>query len=192
MPHSGYTICTSEQRPTSTTVSRGFVVEWYSSPPFGSQGPCKHSKPCPLDFGPGHSMQDSAESHLERIGCCLHHALVVSNDVSHPTRKLLRLLGPCFKTGREQHCKEGAKLRCRFLARARPGGGTAEYGDHRQRRCSPRTASTPRIRINHWRPTRPKTHRESECATDVTHNDKQQAHVVNEDFRGCCVLSPGM
>ena len=53
MPHSGYTICTSEQRPTSTAVSHGFVVERYSSPPFGSHGPCKHSESCPLDFGTG-------------------------------------------------------------------------------------------------------------------------------------------
>ena len=57
MPHSGYTICTSEQRPASTTVSHGFAVGRYSSPPFGSHGPCKHSKPCPLDFGSGVSMQ---------------------------------------------------------------------------------------------------------------------------------------
>ena len=53
MPHSGYTICTSEQLLTSTTVSHGFVMEWHSSPPFGSHGPCKHSKPCPLDVGTG-------------------------------------------------------------------------------------------------------------------------------------------
>ena len=84
---------------------------------------------------------------------------VVSNDVSHPTRKLLRLLGPCFKTGREQHCEEGAKLCCRFLAGAKLGGGAAEHSDHRQRRCSPSTASTPRIQINHRRPTCPETHR---------------------------------
>jgi len=64
MPRSGYTICTSEQLPTSTTVSHGFIVEWYSSPPFGSHGPCKHSKPCPLDFGSGDPMQKtSAISH---------------------------------------------------------------------------------------------------------------------------------
>jgi len=53
VPHSGYTICTSEQRPTSTAVSHGFVVVRYSSPPFGSHGPCNHSKPCPLDCGTG-------------------------------------------------------------------------------------------------------------------------------------------
>lgn len=58
MPRSGYTICTSEQRPTSTTVSHGFVVERYSSPPFGSHGPRKHSKPCPLDFRSGDPMQE--------------------------------------------------------------------------------------------------------------------------------------
>jgi len=79
MPHSGYTICTSEQRPASTTVSHGFAVGRYSSPPFGSHGPCKHSKPCPLDCGSGVSMQwdphsgtDPREGGLAR---CLHLAL---------------------------------------------------------------------------------------------------------------------
>jgi hypothetical protein len=53
MPHSGYTICTSEQRLSSTTVSHGFDIEWYSSPPFGSHGPSKHSEPSSRNFGAG-------------------------------------------------------------------------------------------------------------------------------------------
>ena len=70
MPHSGYTICTSEQRPTSTAVSHGFVVERYSSPPFGSHGPCKHSESCPLDFGTG-------------VPCSSLSLLVLSLAVAH-------------------------------------------------------------------------------------------------------------
>lgn len=53
MPRSGYTICTSEQRLASTPVSQGFAIEWYSSPPFGSHGPCNHSELCPLDIKTG-------------------------------------------------------------------------------------------------------------------------------------------
>ena len=88
MPRSDYTICTSEQRPTSTTVSHGFVVEWHSSPPFGSHGTCAHSKPCPLDFGPGGAVLGARGARpsgpRERVirqsalGLgCLHHALLV-------------------------------------------------------------------------------------------------------------------
>jgi hypothetical protein len=76
MPHSGYTICTSEQRPASTTVSHGFTVGRYSSPPFGSHGPCKHSKPCPLDVGSGDPMQ-VPPSGMRR---CLHRALAVCDS----------------------------------------------------------------------------------------------------------------
>ena len=72
MPHSGYTICTSEQRPASTTVSHGFTVGRYSSPPFGSHGPCKHSEPCPMDCEPGVPMQ---RHHLGDDWDCLHFAL---------------------------------------------------------------------------------------------------------------------
>jgi len=42
---------------TSTTVSHGFIMEWHSSPPFGSHDPCNHSKPRPLDTRTGCSMQ---------------------------------------------------------------------------------------------------------------------------------------
>ena len=97
MPHSGYTICTSEQLLTSTAVSHSFVIARYSSPPFGSHGPCNHSEPCPLDFGTGVPCRMLALKTLVRSGhlpwhrrstcqagpalaiscihldCCLHH-----------------------------------------------------------------------------------------------------------------------
>ena len=88
MPRSGYTICTSEQRPTSTTVSHGFIVERYSSPPFGSHGTCKHSEPCLTDGGTGGPCSTRPPSLSDRylhgmalfctIGAravCLHRAL---------------------------------------------------------------------------------------------------------------------
>ena len=67
MPHLGYAICTSEQRPASTTVSHGFTVARYSSPPFGSLGPGMHSEPSPLDIGSGSSKQ-RFKTHLEARG----------------------------------------------------------------------------------------------------------------------------
>jgi len=116
MPRSGYTICTSGQLPTSTTVSHGFVVAWYSSPPFGSHGPCKHSKPCPLDCGSGESMQPYV---LERAHNLDYRCIVSPSprtsvwivprieSLHLMTGKLHRLLSPCFKTGRGRHCTWG-------------------------------------------------------------------------------------
>ena len=97
MPLSGYTICTSEQLPPSTTVSHGFGVEWYSSPPFGSHGPCKHSKPCPRDYRPGDPLQCRCRAHPGwlLLSPCPREALASQTTLS----KLHRLLGPCFKTG---------------------------------------------------------------------------------------------
>ena len=159
MPHSGYTICTSEQLPTSTTVSHGFVVEWYSSPPFGSHGPCKHSKPCPPDCGPGGPLRLSKEdtdagpsgtlTNPPPGGRCLHQALLrcdtVRTTMGHG--RLHGLLGPCFKTGRGQDCvpPEGgrAKLCCHFS----PGPSRAEcgrgHGDHHAEWCSLRAPRLP-------------------------------------------------
>ena len=65
MPHSGYTICTSEQLLASTAVSHSFTMARYSSPPFGSHGPCIHSEPCPLDFGTGVPCRINTEAFAE-------------------------------------------------------------------------------------------------------------------------------
>ena len=109
MPLSGYTICTSEQLPPSTTVSHGFGVEWYSSPPFGSHGPCKHSKPCPLDYRPGDPLQCRCLAHPGwlLLSPCPREALASQTTLG----KLHRLLGPCFKTGSgwRWHAREGCR-----------------------------------------------------------------------------------
>ena len=165
MPHSGYTICTSEQRLTSTAVSHGFVIERYSSPPFGSHGPCIHSEPCPPDFGTGvpcstlasrawpgplvsrkglahprasqshhslgpqgaistchnpiHSRESSTRLPVQGIASLRplkHHLGLLPSPCTAVfnllTHKLHRLLGPCFKTGREWHCCTKLSARC--------------------------------------------------------------------------------
>ena len=202
MPHSGYTICTSEQRLTSTAVSHGFVIERYSSPPFGSHGPCIHSKPCPLDFGigvpccnhslasggpgailhnirrekPGSFLGDTDHSVCpKRVGgpsvpTCpfvtggrafapsvtqvLAQSLCSALESKHHlgllpspctavfdllTCKLHRLLGPCFKTGREWHCC--AKLHC--LQHHTPTGGPAARLGHHQSGAATTRPPTP-------------------------------------------------
>lgn len=53
MPSFDNAICTSGLLPTSTTVSHGFVVARYSSPPFGSNRKYLHSEPCPGGFRTG-------------------------------------------------------------------------------------------------------------------------------------------
>ena len=146
MPHSGYTICTSEQRPTSTTVSHGFVVERYSSPPFGSQGPCKHSKPCPLDFGPGHSMQ-RYQAHLEE-DCCLHHA---SERFQISAIQQASSLDSLVRVSRR--AESSTARRCQaplpFLTGAKLGSGAAECGDHQQAGAVPSIAKHTPSRSTH-------------------------------------------
>ena len=53
MPSFDNAICTSGMIPTSTTVSHGFIVTRYSSPPFGSNRKHLHSEPCPGGFRTG-------------------------------------------------------------------------------------------------------------------------------------------
>lgn len=95
MPHSGYTICTSEQRLSSTTVSHGFDIEWYSSPPFGSHGPRKHSEPGSLNFGAGDpcSRLDTLRSH-QRGGTMGRDSVTPAPGLSHPA------LGGASREGR--------------------------------------------------------------------------------------------
>ena len=137
MPHSGYTICTSEQRPTSTTVSHGFVVERYSSPPFGSQGPCKHSKPCPLDFGSGHSMQRYHSP--SGNGRCLHHA---SERFRVSAIQQASSLDSLVRVSRRAESSTARKCQAPlpFLTGAKLGGGAAKHGDHHQDGAVPSVA----------------------------------------------------
>ena len=84
-------ICTSEFLRASTRVSPGFALLRHSSPSFGSQHACSHSKLSPE----GSCLADPAQ----KVG----HNTFVTHRVWHPsTRMYVRLLGPCFKTGQRK------------------------------------------------------------------------------------------
>ncbi|KAK7383593.1 hypothetical protein VNO78_29273 [Psophocarpus tetragonolobus] len=85
------TICTSVSLRASTRVSSGFTPLRHSSPSFGSRQVCSHSNPS------------------QKIGVgrrCTHGGIppisfLAPYGFTHPlTRTHVRLLGPCFKTGR--------------------------------------------------------------------------------------------
>ena len=84
-------ICTSESLRASTRVSSGFTLFRHSSPSFGSQQICSYSD-LSLRIQTGRWCT-LAGSHL--------HSLSLRVWACHPnTRICVRLLGPCFKTGR--------------------------------------------------------------------------------------------
>ncbi|KAK7370454.1 hypothetical protein VNO78_37636 [Psophocarpus tetragonolobus] len=85
------TICTSVSLRASTRVSSGFAPLRHSSPSFGSRQVCSHSNPS------------------QKVGVgrrCTHRGIppisfLAPYGFTHPlTRTHVRLLGPCFKTGR--------------------------------------------------------------------------------------------
>src|SRR6201995_3743078 len=98
-------ICTPEPLRASTRVSSGFALLRHSSPSFGSQHTCSYSNPSE-DVGIGRWCT-LAGSHLR--------SLSLRARVFHPNTRIdVRLLGPCFKTGRlrplRQHPSRSADL----------------------------------------------------------------------------------
>ena len=96
-------ICTSESLRASTRVSSGFTLFRHSSPSFGSQHTCSAADP----------------SQKVRSGCrCTpwqgsQLSLSFRAWVFHPnTRMHVRLLGPCFKTGRLKPLCQHPKCEC--------------------------------------------------------------------------------
>ena len=84
-------ICTSESLRASTRVSSGFTLFRHSSPSFGSQHTCSTADPSQKVW--------SGRRCSPRQGSQL--SLSLRAWVFHPnTRRYVRLLGPCFKTGR--------------------------------------------------------------------------------------------
>src|SRR3569623_390672 len=92
------TICTSVPLRTSIRVSPDFILPRHRSPSFGSQQICSNSNlsqvidrsivPCPL-------------RNSSYLGGTSPLSLSLRIRVFHPnTRIYIRLLGPCFKTGR--------------------------------------------------------------------------------------------
>src|SRR5579862_5616371 len=100
-------ICTSEPLRASTRVSSGFTLFRHSSPSFGSQQLCSYSDPSvkPPDR--------STVGPLKAAAC----SLSLRGRASHPNTRIdVRLLGPCFKTGR----LEPLRQRPRINRRPRP------------------------------------------------------------------------
>ena len=84
-------ICTSESLRASTRVSSGFTLFRHSSPSFGSQHACSTADPS-QKVRSGRRCSPWQRSQL---------SLSLRIWVFHPnTRRHVRLLGPCFKTGR--------------------------------------------------------------------------------------------
>ena len=84
-------ICTSESLRASTRVSSGFTLFRHSSPSFGSQQLCSYSNPSEdIRIGRWCTLKGS---HLRSLSLRVW--------VWHPNTRIdVRLLGPCFKTGR--------------------------------------------------------------------------------------------
>ena len=96
----GRPICTSGPLRTSTRVSSGFALPRHSSPSFGSYrtrsrstSPTERARRAGGAPGP-----ERPGSHLDRKRSSLSLRHGVSSDPL--TRACVRLLGPCFKTGR--------------------------------------------------------------------------------------------
>ena len=104
------TICTSVSLRSSTRVSSGFALLRHSSPSFGSQHARCHSNPCAFAQSRRvmHALPRSHDSISLRLRGCRPR-----------TRVRVRLLGPCFKTGRESASSQ-RRVR-RAAARARDG-----------------------------------------------------------------------
>ena len=94
-------ICTSESLRASTRVSSGFALFRHSSPSFGSQHTRSTAEPS-INLKSGRRCRPRQPSQL---------SLSLRARVFHPnTRGHVRLLGPCFKTGRlKPLCQHPAK-----------------------------------------------------------------------------------
>ncbi|KAL2454115.1 Uncharacterized protein Adt_48394 [Abeliophyllum distichum] len=85
------TICTSVSLRASTRVSSGFAPLRHSSPSFGSRQVCSHSNPS----------QKIKVGRRCTPGGITPISFLAPYGFTHPlTRTHVRLLGPCFKTGR--------------------------------------------------------------------------------------------
>src|SRR5438876_12407669 len=117
-------ICTSEPLRASTRVSSGFTLFRHSSPSFGSQQLCSYSNPSEnIKIGRWCTLRSS---HLR--------SLLLRVWVLHPNTRIdVRLLGPCFKTGRLQPLRQRPWIKPQTSASPRrmtPGGITLPRGSH--------------------------------------------------------------
>ena len=100
-------ICTSEPLRASTRVSSGFTLFRHSSPSFGSQQLCSYSDP---------SVNPRTGRRCAPRGGSRLHSLSLRAWALHPnTRTDVRLLGPCFKTGRLEPLRQRPRLKAADL-----------------------------------------------------------------------------
>ena len=91
------TICTSVSLRTSIRVSSDFILLKHSSPSFGSRQMCSYSNLSRSRIGRS-MMRSQREISLQLQAA---FTFIVPMGFNHPkTRTHVRLLGPCFKTGR--------------------------------------------------------------------------------------------
>ena len=96
-------ICTSESLRASTRVSSGFTLFRHSSPSFGSQHVCSYSN-LSENFKIGRWCTGKG-SHLR--------SLSLRTWVYHSSTRIdVRLLGPCFKTGRLKSFRQHPRYVC--------------------------------------------------------------------------------
>jgi hypothetical protein len=93
-------ICTSESLRSSIRVSPDFNLARHSSPSFGSQHLCSaYSQQCEVDW----KSRDCALRIVPRADKLLFAFTAPLSLVNPMARIHVRLLGPCFKTGRRGH-----------------------------------------------------------------------------------------
>src|SRR5215469_9403338 len=94
------TICTSVSLRASTRVSPGFTLFRHRSPSFGSQQICSYSNLSQVIdrsiVPPGYTNPDSYHSETSPPSLSFR----ILGFLSPNTRIYVRLLGPCFQTGR--------------------------------------------------------------------------------------------
>ena len=93
-------ICTSESLRTSIRVSPDFILAMHSSPSFGSQHLCSvYSQRSEVDW----KSRECALRIFPRADKLLFAFTTPLSLVNSMARIHVRLLGPCFKTGRRGH-----------------------------------------------------------------------------------------
>ena len=135
-----WSICTSEPLRASTRVSSGFALVRHSSPSFGSQQIRSYSNLSKEN--PDRSMMRppiSGQALTSAGRTCLYFHF--ASRVCHPkTCAYVRLLGPCFKTGRLKPFRQHLKRRCDWqptLAPAQTYNMSWNSGTSAQTPCQP-------------------------------------------------------
>ena len=99
-------ICTSESLRSSIRVSPDFNLARHSSPSFGSQHLCSaYSQRCEVDW----KSRECALRILPRADKLLFAFTAPLSLVNSMARIHVRLLGPCFKTGRKKPFSQGVR-----------------------------------------------------------------------------------